>query len=987
MHSRFSKILTVLIFSALSAGMYGQVSDPPFLKYVNHPWVDSVFKSLSPEQRIAQLMWISAYTNEGVEYDNELSNLVWRSGIGGVVFFQGTAEKEAEMTNFFRKLSKVPPIVAIDGEWGIGMRLAGVTKFPYQMTLGAITDDSLIYRMGTEIAAQMKRTGVNVNLAPVADVNNNPANPVINYRSFGEIPSNVSRKTYMYMKAMQDNGIFAVAKHFPGHGDTNTDSHLDMPRIESSESRLDTVELVPFKALINEGISGVMPGHLSIPALDSEPGIPSTFSYPILTGLLRNKLSFKGLMISDAMNMGGITKYANPGEVELKSLNAGMDVLEYVKDPELAIKSISDGIKKGLIKQSLIDEKCRRVLAAKYWAGLNKPEKVDSIDITKELTPVTSKVLISELYANALTLLNNEENIIPVSHLEKHHIATVSVNRDGISDYQKRLACYTTADNFFIDTLTSKSTELVLAKLKDYDLVIAGVFGTDQRPNKNFGIPEGLDELLGRLVKQNTCIITYFGNPYAIDRLPSVQGARGLLLSYQENSFTEDLSAQLIFGAIGARGKLPVSINSKYPSGTGLLTEGGLRIAYGLPESVGVNSDLLDRRIDSIAQLGISVKAYPGCEIMIARKGTVIFNKTYGYQTYDNRTAVSPEDLYDLASVSKISGPLPGLMILNAEGKFSPDKTLGSYLPEFRKSNKKDILLRDMLAHQAGLRDWIPFWKETVKKNGRFKSGIFSHEYSEKYPLKVANDLYINKNYRKEIFREIRKSKVSPEKKYVYSDLTFIIVPQIITNLSAENWTDFVRERVYSRIGANDIGFNPYLRYPLARIVPTEYDSLFRKQQLLGTVHDEAAAMQGGISGHAGLFATANDLMKLMELYRRMGSYGGEQIISSDIMKEYTRYQFPENRNRRGLGFDKPLVNNQELKQEDTYPTKGASPESFGHSGYTGPFVWMDPKTELTYIFLCNRVYPTRNNNLLTDMNIRTEILQVIYDAIINVTR
>ena len=976
-------LYTILIaLTFFSINISAQQKDPPFLKYINHPWVDSVMKSLSQEERIAQLIWISAYSNEDIEYDNQLCNLVKQSGVGGIVFFQGNAEKEAVMTNYFRKLSKVPPVIAVDGEWGIGMRLRDVAKFPYQMTLGAIADDSLIYRMGVAVASQMKREGVNVNLAPVADVNNNPRNPVINFRSFGENPLNVSRKTHMYMSAMQDNGIFAVAKHFPGHGDTDVDSHLDLPSIKQNASHMDSVELLPFRNLIADGISGVMPGHLSVPALDSAVGAITTFSYPILTGVLRNKLGFKGLVISDAMNMGGITRYANPGEVELKSLKSGMDVLEYVNDPVLAVKSISDGIKKGVISQSLIDEKCRRVLALKYWAGLAKPSVVNDNNITDDLSPADSRVLISDLYANAITVLNNRNNLIPLMHLDSLKIATVAINRSDIATFQERLSGYTLTDNYFIDTIECKTTDDLLKKLGGYDLVIAGVFGTDQRPNKDFGIPQGLNALLGKLTGSTKCIVTYFGNPYAIDRLDEATKAAGLIVAYQENKFTEDLSAQLIFGAIGAKGKLPVTINQNYPAGTGINTMGDLRLRYGLPESAGVDSKLLETRVDSIANLGLKAHAYPGCEIMIARKGTVIFSKTYGYQTYDNRTAVSPEDLYDLASVSKITGPLPGLMILNGEGKFSPDRTLGSYLPDFKKSNKSDLLLRDMLAHQAGLRDWIPFWKETVKKDGRFKSGIFSHEYSTKYPVKVANDLYINKNYRKEIFREIRKSKLSGEKKYVYSDLTFIIVPQIITNITGQKWYDFVTEHVYHKLGAYTIGFNPYLRYPMARIVPTEYDSLFRKQLLHGTVHDEGAAMLGGISGHAGLFATANDLMKVMEMYRRMGSYGGEQIISSDIMKEYTRYQFPENKNRRGLGFDKPLVNNRELKQEDTYPTGGASPESFGHSGYTGTFVWMDPVSEITYVFFCNRVYPTRNNNLLSDMNIRTEILQAIYDSI-----
>ncbi len=356
-------------------------------------------------------------------------------------------------------------------------------------------------------------------------------------------------------------------------------------------------------------------------------------------------------------------------------------------------------------------------------------------------------------------------------------------------------------------------------------------------------------------------------------------------------------------------------------------------------------------------------------------------HKTYGFQTYENRIALAKDDLFDLASVSKISGPLPGLMLLNSSGKFSPDEKLGTYLPDFRRSNKGNIVMRDFLAHQAGLVSWLPFWKETVRKDGTFKRSIYSHEQSKKYPLEVADNLYINKNYRKKMFMEIKKTKLGA-KKYLYSDLTFIIAPEIINRLTGKPWYDYVTTEIYHKIGAFDIGFNPYQKYSLTRIVPTEYDSLFRKEQIHGTVHDEAAAMQGGISGHAGLFATANDLMKLMELYRRMGNYGGEQLIKRDVVEEYARVQFPENKNRRGLGFDKPSLYDPDTKPEDIYPTKGASAESFGHSGFTGTFVWIDPKSEISYVFLCNRVYPTRNNNLVTSLNLRTKILQAIYDSI-----
>lgn len=969
--------LLLLMSTAASA----QKSDPPFLEYMDHPWVDSVFRSLSQQERIAQLIWIAAFSNRNLEYEASLAETVRKTGVGGLIFFQDDVNKQTEMINYYRKITKVPLMIGLDGEWGAGMRLKDVVDFPFQMTLGAITDESLLYEMGKHVAAQFKRSGMNVNLAPVGDVNNNKLNTVINYRSFGENPEKVGRKASLYMMGMQDNGIFAVAKHFPGHGDTETDSHLDLPVIKHPRERLNRIELVPFRKLVNDGVAGVMPGHLNIPSLDPAPGIPSTLSRPVLTGLLKEELGFRGLVISDAMNMGALTKYFGAGEAEARALAAGMDVLEYVTDPELTVRTVVERIKKGVISEQEINEKCRKVLAAKYWAGLNKPEQIPAANLVKELSSPKTMALVRELYANALTLLNNTENIIPLKPAKGTRIATVAVGRTNMSVFQRRLEKYYPADHYYVNPADTASCNALYRKLGNYSLVVAGVYGLDQRPSAGFGIKQGLDVLLENLASRNNLVLTWFGNPYALEKVPAVQVAKGLVLAYQENEFTEDLSAQLIFGAIGSKGKLPVSVNDRWKADFGLQSAGGLRVQYGVPESAGLSSGILERKIDSIVNAGLEAKAFPGCEVMVARKGVAVFQKTYGFQTYENRVPVREDDLYDLASVTKISSTLAGLMLLDSEGRFSPDETLGNYLPDFRKTDKGNIVMREFLTHQAGLTPWIPFWKSTVKKDGNFKRRVFDAEQSGRYPLEVASGIYINRNYRKKIFDEIKKSPLG-ERKYVYSDLTFIIAPEIIERITGMKWHEYVTENVYHRIGAFDIAFNPYQTYNLSRVVPTEYDSLFRRQQLHGTVHDEGAAMLGGISGHAGLFATANDLMKLMELYRRMGEYGGEQIIKRDVMEEYTRVQFPENKNRRGLGFDKPLLDNATRPEPEAYPARSVSPESFGHSGYTGTFVWVDPIHEISYVFLCNRVYPTRENNKLSELNIRSGILQAVYDSI-----
>ena len=976
------KIISFLFFLLFNIQLFSQ-SEPPFLRYMNHQWVDSVIKTLTLEQQIAQCIWVAAYSNRPVAHQVEISSIIKNYGIGGIVFFQGTAEKQAELTNYYQSISKVPLIIAMDGEWGVGMRLSNVVRFPYQMTLGAIKNDSLIYQMGKAVGAQFKRAGMQVNLAPVADINNNPANPVINYRSFGEDKKNVAAKTISYMKGMQDVSVMTAAKHYPGHGDTDVDSHEDLPKISHSRSRLDTMELYPFKQLIDSGIGGVMTAHLNLPALDDTPNLPSTLSPTIIKDLLGKQLGFKGIVVTDAMNMQGVTKYYKSGIADAMALRAGNDVIEFVVDVEAAIKETMNFVKTNQITAEELELKCRKNLALKYWTGLNSITKIEPENIDAELSPATSLALIRNLYASALTVLSNNQNIIPLKNIDKLKIAAVAINSASVTPYQTQLGKYLKIDNYNINTSNAKACNDLLKKLSDYDIVLTGVYGLDQRPARNFGITNELSAFINKLTENNKCIITWFGNPYGIDKIKSLQNADGLILTYQESKDVEELSAQLIFGAIGAKGALPVTINDKWKSGFGIITPGSLRMQYDIPENAGLSSKFLMQKVDSIANAGLEAKAYPGCVVMVARKGIVAYQKTYGYHTYDNRIPVNEGDLYDLASVTKISAPLPGFMLLTSEGKFSPDKTLGSYLPFFRNSNKENIVLKEIFTHQAGLLPFIPFYINTINKEGSYKQEIISPYLNEDYPVMVAPHVYLHKDYRQEMFNEIKKSRLE-RKRYVYSDLGFIITPQIIEDIAEEPWNDFVTNNIYKKIGACDMTFNPYTKYPLSRIVPTEYDSLFRKQLLHGTVHDETASMLGGVSGHAGLFATSNDLMKLMELYRRMGAYGGEQLIAEEVMKNYTAVQFPINKNRRGLGFDKPNLDNAQQPDEETYPCKSASPSSFGHTGFTGTFVWVDPEKEVSVIFLSNRVYPTRNNNTLSDLKIRGSILQAVYDSIID---
>lgn len=935
--------------------------------------------TLTTRERIAQSVWIAGYSDRDDIHETELVSTISSHGVGGVLFFQGTPEKEVAITNRLQSVSKVPLVIAMDAEWGPGMRLQNVEKFPFQMTLGAVRDDSLIYRMGETIAMQCRRLGIHINLAPVADINNNPMNPVINYRSFGENRENVARKTMMYMKGLQDNGVMATLKHFPGHGDTNTDSHYDLPVIMHTRERLDSVELYPFRQLINQGAGGVMTAHLSLPVADQGSGKPASLSPGIVSNMLIRDLSFSGLVITDAMNMKGVTRDHRSGEAEALAYLAGNDIVEFVTDVDGALNEILKLLSQRKISRTEIDRRCRKILAFKYWAGLSNMAPISEDKISETFSSPAVKAQIRELYSNALTVLNNEGNIIPVRNSEKK-IAALAINRATTSVFQSRILDYFPADTFFIDPADIVKSEQLLEKLSEYDLVITGIFRTDQRPSSDFGVNQALVTFLDKLTSSSRTIISYFGNPYGLARLKPLEQSQGLLLTYQENDYTEDLAAQLIFGGIGAHGSLPVTINERWKEGTGIITPGNVRLRFGLPEEAGLSSGLLRSTIDTIVAKGLKAMAYPGCEVMIAKNGIVVFSETYGYHTYENLIPVKKNDLFDLASLTKIAATTPALMLLEAQGRFNPDRKLGEYLPDYMNSNKGDLTMKEILSHQAGLKAWIPFWEETTRKDTSLRRRLYRDHYSDNYPVKVAENLFLHENFRKKIFDVIIESPLG-KKKFLYSDLGFIMTTDIIDNLSGRSWTAFVKENIHDRIGIHDMVFNPVGLYPRDRIVPTEIDTVFRRQLLHGYVDDEGAALLGGAAGHAGVFSSAGDLMKLLELYRRMGEYGGERIFPAEIVKKYTSVQFPENENRRGLGFDKPLLDNSTKKGVEAYPAEGVSPESFGHSGFTGTFVWVDPVFNISYIFLSNRVHPSRDNNLLSQMNIRSDILQAVYDS------
>ncbi|HRG38791.1 MAG TPA: glycoside hydrolase family 3 N-terminal domain-containing protein, partial [Bacteroidia bacterium] len=836
MRKRIAFLVLICTIGSTVCAQESSTLDPPFYLQDTR-WADSVFKTLTPEQRIAQLFMVAAYSNKDKNHIKEIKKLVDDYYIGGLIFFQGGPVRQAILTNCYQSCVKVPLLISMDAEWGLGMRLDSTTKFPRQMTLGAIQNDSLIYEMGVEIANQCKRLGMQINFAPDIDINNNPLNPVIGNRSFGENKYNVTRKAIMYMKGMQDNHVLANGKHFPGHGDTDSDSHKTLPTIKSSRERLDTLELYPFKELMKQGLGSVMVAHLSIPALDTTPNQPSTLTKKIVTGLLKDTLGFKGLVFTDALNMKGVSKFYKPGEVSVKALLAGNDVLLFPEDVPQGIKEIKAAIERGEISQEEIDKRCLKILLVKQWAGLNHYSKIKVEKIVEELNTPHAELINRKLTEASITLLQNEGNIIPLQKLDTLKIASVSLGYKELNIFQKTLENYAPITHFGLDKDAKQFIfDTVLAALKNFNLVIVNVNNTNNRPDKDFGLTDPVKNMLKAILKQNKVIVNVAANPYILSKMDSLQVADGIIMSYEDTDYSASYAAQLIFGGIGAKGKLPITPSLYFKAGMGLETK-ATRFKYTIPEELGIDSKKFEK-IDSIVYQGIKDKVFPGCQVLIAKDQKVIYKKAFGYHTYENKIAVKNDDLYDIASITKIVSSTASVMRLMDQGKIGLENKLSYYLPELNGTNKQDILIKEMLTHQAGFRDWIPFWQKTVNKDGSYKPGIYSRTPNEQFIKRVADDLYINNNYEDSLYKQIIDSPLKERGKYLYSDLGYYLLKRIIEKQSGASLYAYTLGSFYKPLGLRTMGYKPLSRFEMNQIVPTEFDAKFRKQLLHGDVHD-----------------------------------------------------------------------------------------------------------------------------------------------------
>jgi len=943
-------------------------------------WVDSVFHTMSETARIGQLLMIRAHSDKDSTYEQMVADQIVQYKVGGLCFFQGTPERQAELTNRYQALSdSLPLMVSMDAEWGLGMRMRESTiSFPRQLMLGAISDNKLIYDFGREVGRQCRRLGVHLNFAPVADINNNPANPVINDRSFGEDSHNVAAKCFQYMMGMQDAGTLACAKHFPGHGDTNVDSHFELPLIAQTMHRLDSLELFPFRVLSQYGVGSFMVAHLSVPALDDRPNRPTTLSRSAIHDLLRDKIDFEGLIFTDAMEMQAVAKYFLPGEAEVEALRAGNDVVLLPGNVLATAVAIQKALDEGTLDRAQVYESVKRIMRAKYRIGLTKPQRVDVANIRRDLNTPQAYMLKRNLIENALTLVRNTPGIVGFKDLKKYRFATLALGDTNRTVFQTSCGFFTSMAHFNAPkTLDSLQQAQLLDTLRQFNTVLVSLHGMRSRAADNFGLNDSLVNFIQRLGKQTTVALTVFGNPYSLRYFDL---APVLLEAYNEDPMTQELAAQALFGARDLRGRLPVTVSAAAVYGQGVQIQyPEKRLGYDLPEAVGLNRDTL-ALIDDLVQQLINDGAAPGCQVLVARNNKIVWQKAYGYATYEPTTPVTLDNLYDLASVTKIGATVLSAMKLADEGKIELDAPMSRYVPELRNTNKSALTVREILAHHAGLQPWIPFYLKTLEK-GFPDAHIYHRQKDADSEIPVAPDMYMDNAWLDTIWNTIYASPLRPDKNYKYSDLGLYLTARALQNVSGRPLDEFARDQFYRPMGLATMTFNPWKLGWADRCIPTEEDRYFRQQRLQGYVHDMGAAMLGGVSGHAGLFSNANDLAKIFQMLLNKGSYFGKQYLKPETVGLWTtRYA---GSTRRGIGFDLKELDPKESQNMSAL----AGPNTFGHTGFTGISVWADPDKDLIVIFLSNRTYPTMENNKLITGNYRPRLQEIVYRAMVGEER
>ncbi|HKK87558.1 MAG TPA: glycoside hydrolase family 3 N-terminal domain-containing protein [Saprospiraceae bacterium] len=931
-------------------------------------WVDSVLTEMSPREKIGQLLMLRAHSDLGEAHVSALKRQMRDLEPGGICLFQGTEIGHKRLVEDMQGLSSSPLFVSIDAEWGLNMRLKEVDPFPKQMSLGALNNPEILRDMGRLMAEECQGIGVNFNFAPVVDVNNNPANPVINYRSFGEDPERVASLAEELYKGMSEGGMMACAKHFPGHGDTQIDSHKDLPVIDKSIEQLRSTELVPFNRLIHSGVPAIMTAHLHLPKLDAAPDLPASLSSTIVQSILQKDMNFRGLVVTDALEMKGVRKHFSNGEIAVKAFKAGSHILLLPEDPYEAANALERALQSGEIDMETLNRRVSRILYYKHKFIISKEEQnADSTNLK-----LRKQKLFRKIAKQSICLLKNSENILPLSndYANVHHLALGASANNAFTLQLSRIADLASSNNKLNpDEFSVK--ELYPSPDKE-DLMIVSLHMENQKPSSNYGISDRLIQELVELDRRCRLLVVYFGNAYGLRSLtgfPSLVMGQEALDSYMRET------ANAVFGFSGFQGVLPVSLGEGFSAGAGLTLDKQYHLEYSRAHELGMHQDQLDS-ITLLLRKGVHSRAFPSAVVLVARKGEIVYHHAEGHTDYRKNTPVRRNFMYDLASVTKVAATGLSLMKLVDQGKLFFDQKLGAVLTEARGTNKEDLTIGDIMQHRAGLKPWIPFYENTVQHKKWNKVLADPVYYSDTpkpgFEIPVDGRLYLRNDFRDSIFQQVCDSELLPDKDYVYSDLGFMLLMRVVEEISGMPFDDFFEEKIARPLNLEHCFFKPSEKPLQAVIPPTEEDDYFRGGRIQAHVHDMAAAMLGGVSGHAGLFGNAYDLASLMQMLLNGGQLGSQRMLSDSVISSFTR-RYDDT--RRGLCFDmKQLDDNKKLNIH-----KLASDRCFGHFGFTGTAVWVDPECDLIYIFLSNRTYPDMQNGRINTMDIRNRIQGMIY--------
>jgi beta-glucosidase-like glycosyl hydrolase/CubicO group peptidase (beta-lactamase class C family) len=908
------------------------------------------------EDRIGQLIMARTYGHYISEESDEFERLVRlarQTKVGGFVVFQGDVYETAILLNKLQRHASLPLLVAADFERGVAMRIRRATYFPEAMAIAATRNTDYAYTVGKAIAEEGRALGIHQNFAPVADVNNNPTNPVINTRSFGEDPRLVAEMVAAFIRGTNDGGMIATAKHFPGHGDTGTDSHLDLPVLPFDRQRLDSVELVSFRRAIANDVGSVMVAHLELPIIDSVSGMPATLSHRAVSGLLKQELGFGGLIVTDAMEMRGILKGFSIGDAAVRALGAGVDIVVMPADEQTAVDAIVAAVHAGKLSEDRINASARKVLEIKSRLGLTRHRFADIDRIGSMVASDAHAALAKDIARKSITLVRNVGGIIPLRPAGKQKIGILVIgdSEDGRTDVHRPGSQLTNEPYgaFFLSQFRKRAgavqnlrispafhtshIDSVIRELKQFDLLLVALYAKVRSASGKAELPENLALAAKKLTDtDNRMVVVSFGNPYILSAFPNAEGA---LCAYSDAEVMVEASVEALFGEIGMSGKLPVTIPGYAVFGDGVALAQSV-IRQDSPMSVGFDSRGL-LALDTIMAAAIRDSAFPGGQLAIVREGVLVYNKSFGMLLYDNKISITNNTLYDLASLTKVVATTVAVMRLFDQGRLGIDDPVARFIPPFASGKKSSITVRHLLTHTSGLPAFRPLHKANTS------------------PAEVIDSLYSTRLV------------ADPGDSVIYSDLGMMILGKVVEVVSGEPLDRFVRREFYEPLGMSNTLFNPK-EIPAMRIAPTELDTYWRGKLVWGTAHDENAAALGGVSGHAGLFSTASDLAVFMQMLLNGGTYGGIRYFQTPTVAQFTQRQ--EGAGTRALGWDTKSALGSSVGEL-------FSERSFGHTGFTGTSIWVDPDRALFVILLTNRVHPSRLNTKIH------RIRPLIHDAVI----